>query len=226
MHVVYADFRRRLSIPDIRSERLQAQAQLLVHLINLLDALQILILLMIQLGCALLPCFERSAPRFNLLPFKPLLFIHEILARRAARAPNLVLLLDHLFVPGCYGICALLLEESLVLCRSTATLDAHPLALGYVRSILLLRSRILLHDSLLAGNVRLVLGLCEGCRELIVALDHLVLHSGVLLIDGENWVIVRLKVALRRLVRLRVEVTVLAAPRQHTKHHIREKHPR
>ena len=138
---------------------------------------------MIELGCALLPRFERSAPRFDLLPLQALLLIHELFARGATSTPNLMLLLDNLFKSS---ITFLLFEESLVLCYSAAPLHATPLTLRDVRPVLFL------HDTLLSRNVRPVLRLCEGCRELIVALYHLLLHAGILLIDGKDWVIVRL----------------------------------
>ena len=109
---------------------------------------------MIELGCALLPRFERSAPRFDLLPLQALLLIHELFARGATSTPNLMLLLDNLFKSS---ITFLLFEESLVLCYSAASLHATPLTFRDVRPVLFL------HDTLLSRNVRPVLRLCEGC---------------------------------------------------------------
>ena len=138
---------------------------------------------MIELGCALLPSFERSAPRFDLFPLQALLLIHELFARGATSTPNLMLLLDNFFNSN---IAFLLFEECLILSRPTTSLHSTPLALRNVCPVLFL------HDTLLTRNVRPVLRLREGRRELIVALHHLLLHAGVLLIDGKDWVIVRL----------------------------------
>ena len=125
---------------------------------------------MIELSCALLPRFKRCAPRFDLLPLQALLLIHELFARRASSFSNLMLLLDDFFKSS---IALLLFEECLVLCCPTTPV-------------------LFLHDTLLTRNIRPVLRLREGRRELIVALHHLLLHAGVLLIDGKDWVIVLL----------------------------------
>lgn len=138
---------------------------------------------MIELGCALLPRFKRCASRFDLLPLQALLLIHELFARRASSFPNPMLLLDDFFNSN---IAFLLFEECLVLSRPATSLHSTPLALRNVCPVLFL------HDTLLTRNVRPVLRLREGRRELVVALHHLLLHAGILLIDGEDWVIVRL----------------------------------